>query len=178
MLKGEKVTLRPLERDDLKRFHELQQDVELGILAFGHWAPFPMAALEKLFDKSLEGDREKTWFAIEVDGKMIGDINLHGMDRRHSNAELGIAIYDRDCLGKGYGRDAIKTLLRWAFRIQNWYRIWLTTVSVNERAIRCYRACGFIEEGRLREHVFHDGTYVDLVMMGLLRSEWEKLPEK
>ena len=40
------------------------------------------------------------------------------------------------------------------------------------RAIRTYRACGFVEEGRLRQHVWSDGAYIDLVYMGILREEW------
>jgi diamine N-acetyltransferase len=172
MLKGEKVTLRPMERDDLKRIHEMRMDVELVILAFGEWEPRPLARMEKDFDKHLERD-EVTWFVIEADGKIIGDAGLHDLDRRHGTAALGISIYDHEYLGKGYGRDAIRTLLKWAFDIQNWRRIWLTTNATNERAIRSYLACGFVEEGRLRQHIHYHGEYVDLVQMGLLRSEWE-----
>ena len=43
---------------------------------------------------------------------------------------------------------------------------------VTLRAIRAYEACGFIEEGRLRQHVWSDGTYIDLVYMGILHDEW------
>jgi diamine N-acetyltransferase len=172
MLKGEKVTLRPVEKDDLKRLHDLKQDVELMIFAYGDWQPIPLAEYERNFDKRLE-QSEYTGFVIEVEGKVIGDISLHGLDRRHSVAELGIGIYDRDFLGKGYGRDAIRTLLQWAFDVQNWRRIWLTTAAPNERAIRSYLACGFVEEGRMREHVFFHGQHVDLVIMGILRREWE-----
>src|SRR5262245_23781486 len=153
MLKGDKVMLRPLEREDLKRIHELRRDVELGIMAFGDWQPSPLAAFEKWYDKRLD-DEEKTMFAIEADGKVIGDVNLHGLDRRHGAAEMGIAIYDRDYIGQGYGRDAIRLIVEWAFDVQNWRRIWLTTIAPNERAIRAYLACGFVEEGRLREQVF------------------------
>jgi diamine N-acetyltransferase len=174
MLKGEKVTLRPVEREDLKRLHELRNDVDLVILAYGDWQPRSLAETEKSFDKHLEQEQEeRCWFAIEADGKMIGDTGLHGLDRRHGVAELGIGIYDRDYLGKGYGRDAIQLVLEWAFDVQNWRRIWLTTIAPNERAIRSYLACGFVEEGRLRQHDFHHGEYVDMVCMGLLRSEWE-----
>ena len=172
MLKGEKVVLRPIEREDLQRLHELRQDVELGVLAYSGWQPKPLALLEKQFEKGLD-DEEFTWFVIEADGKVIGTTGLHDFDRRHGAAELGIAIYDRDYLGKGYGREAIRLLLEWAFNVGNWRRIWLMTSAPNERAIRSYRACGFVEEGRLREHDFYHGKYVDVVCMGLLRREWE-----
>ncbi len=171
MLKGEKVTLRPVEREDVKRLHELKQDVELVILAYGGYLPRSLAYFEKQFEQNLE--EEPTWFVIEAEAKVIGDIGLHDIDRRHGTAELGIGIYERDFLGKGYGRDAINVLLEWAFEVQNVRRIWLETSAVNERAIRSYSACGFVEEGRLRQHDFFRGEYVDVVVMGLLRSEWQ-----
>ncbi len=43
----------------------------------------------------------------------------------------------------------------------------------NERAIRCYKSCGFQEEGRQREHAWSNGRYVDNLLMGILREEWE-----
>jgi RimJ/RimL family protein N-acetyltransferase len=50
--------------------------------------------------------------------------------------------------------------------------------GTNERAIRVYAACGFVEEGRLREQVWSDGAYIDLIYMGILRDEWGKIPDK
>lgn len=85
---------------------------------------------------------------------------------------LGITIGDKEYWGKGYGREAIGLLLDYGFRLHNLRRIWLNTLSNNERAIRCYLRCGFIEEGRLRQHVWSNGDYVDEVSMGLLRDEW------
>ena len=172
MLRGEKVILRAVEREDLKRLHELEREVDLMLLGDGDWQPVPLAAFEKDFDKHLDAE-EKSWFVIEVDGKVIGGTGLHHKNRRDGTSAIGISIYDRDYLGKGYGRDAVNVLLDWAFRIRNYRRIWLDTLANNERAIRAYRACGFVEEGRLREHFFHDGAYVDAVVMGILRSEWE-----
>jgi len=173
MLKGKKVILRAIERDDQKRLHELERNVELMLLADGHWQPMPLAAFEKDFDKLLDSE-EKCWFVIEADGKAIGSIGLHHRNRRDGASQFGIGIYDPEYVGKGYGRDAIDVLLAWAFRIQNYRRIWLEANAENERALRAYRAVGFVEEGRLREHADYNGRYVDVVVMGMLRSEWEE----
>lgn len=172
MLRGEKVILRAVEKDDLKRLHELERNVDLVLLGDGHWQPEPFVAFEKNYEKHLERE-EKSWFVIEVDGVLIGTTALHHSNRRDGVSEFGIGIYDPDYVGKGHGRDAIQVLLRWAFRVQNYRRIWLNTTSNNVRAIRSYEACGFVHEGRLREHIFSDGGYVDMVQMGMLRSEWE-----
>ena len=171
MLRGEKVILRAVEREDLKRLHELERDVELTILGDGQWEPVPLAAFEKEWERRFD-DEERARFVIEADGKVIGGIGLHHRNRREGTAQFGIAINDRDYLGKGYGRDAVNVLLGWAFRVQNYRRIWLETAASNERAIQAYRACGFVEEGRLREHVWSNGRYVDAVYMGVLREEW------
>ena len=173
MLRGERVTLRAIEREDLTRIHELRRNVELILFGYAEWQPRPLAAFEKAFEKQID-DHEFTWFAIEIEGKMVGECGLHDRDRRSRVAALGIGIYDPDYVGRGYGREAAGLLLDWAFDIQNYERIWLDTSSANERAIRCYQALGFVEEGRMRNQVFVDGKYVDMVLMGLLRDEWRK----
>lgn len=172
MLRGNLVNLRPVERDDLKTLQQLERNVDLVVLAQGHWQPTSLAHWEKHFDKDLERE-EVNWFAIEADDKIIGSIGLHHIERRDGTAAVGISILDPDYLGRGYGRDALMLLLDWSFRIENYRRIWLDTLGTNERAIRAYRACGFVEEGRWREHYYFDGAYVDGVAMGLLRQEWE-----
>jgi RimJ/RimL family protein N-acetyltransferase len=57
-------------------------------------------------------------------------------------------------------------------------KVYLSTGSHNERAIRCYRACGFVEEGRLRQQQWCAGEYIDVVYMGILREEWEARASK
>ena len=63
-------------------------------------------------------------------------------------------------------------LLDYAFRLRNLRRVWLEVYADNERGIRAYKSCDFVEEGRMREHVWLEGRYVDNVIMGILREEW------
>ncbi|KPV51160.1 hypothetical protein SE17_22810, partial [Kouleothrix aurantiaca] len=171
MLQGKNVTLRAIERDDLKTLHELTTHIESSILADGAWEPDSLAAMEKRFEKRLERDN-KSWFGIHVDGRLVGDINLHSIDMRSRVSAFGVAIYAEEAQGQGYGREAIGLFLDWAFFIMNFERIWLTSWSTNQRAIRCYRALGFVDEGRQRRQLFVNGEYVDVILMGLLRDEW------
>jgi len=173
MLRGERVVLRPVEKDDLKKLHDLRSNVELEMLAGGAWEPRPLAAYEKEFEKDLDS-HEKGNFLIEVDGNVIGEIGLHDWrNRRAGSASFGVGILDPNYLGKGYGREAINLLLDWSFRIMNYRRIHLQTLASNERAVRCYRSCGFVEEGRLRQDEYYNGAYDDVLVMGILREEWE-----
>ena len=172
MLKGKLVSLRPVQKDDLKAMYELEQNVELVQYGNGDWSPGPLAKWEKDFEKDLERD-EFSSFVIMADDVMIGGIGLHHKNRRESSSEFGIGIYHPEYVGKGYGREAIRLLLDWAFYDQNWRRIWLEALAVNERAVRAYRGLGFVEEGRLRAHAFFRGEYVDVFVMGMLREEWD-----
>lgn len=177
MLRGQHVTLRPYEREDVKRQHELMANVDLVLPAYASWEPTSLAAHEKWFEKHAEKEEEQTQFAIEVGGTFVGFINLHpwSVNRRAGTGMFGMAILDPEYVGKGYGRDALNVFLDWAFRIQNFRRISLITWADNQRAVRCYKACGFVEEGRQREAEYVAGNYVDIIEMGLLRREWEAL---
>ena len=87
-------------------------------------------------------------------------------------------IGDKSYWGKGYGREAINLLLQYAFQYRNQHKVWLRVNENNKRAINSYRACGFVEEGRQRSHVWSDGRYVDLILMGVLREEWKSPNEQ
>jgi RimJ/RimL family protein N-acetyltransferase len=172
MFKGQRVVLRALTRDDMKRQVDFENEPQNAILDSGRPRPQTLEDLLAVYDKYAGKEQpNRVDFAIEADGKYIGLCNLRDADLTDRRCELGIAIGDHDYWGKGYGREVIGLLLEYAFRHMNLNRVFLTTNSDNERAIRCYRACGFIEEGRLRQHVWIDGHYVDEIVMGVLRDD-------
>lgn len=169
-----RVTLRAMTREDLPRLCAFNNDVAVE-LAGGGDPPIPqtLARLEAEFDQAVgSGGRDGMAFAIEADGQFIGQCALFNVNNTAHTCELGITIGDKDYWGKGYGSAAIQLLLRYAFRYQNFHKVWLSVHGANERAIRAYRACGFVEEGRQRAHVWSDGRYDDLVLMGVLAAEW------
>lgn len=172
MLRGEKVTLRAIARDDLPRLWVFENDPEFFLAGGGDpFGPVSLEGLRKGFDDEVsEPPLRKTEFAIEADGEFIGRCGLYGIDPTVRHAELGIGIGDKGYWGLGYGREAVGLLLDYAFRVRNLRRVWLEVHAENERAIRAYRSCGFVEEGRMREHVWLDGRYVDNVIMGVLRE--------
>ncbi|MCI0393920.1 MAG: GNAT family N-acetyltransferase [Chloroflexi bacterium] len=178
MLKGQKVLLRATKREDMLRQWEFENDPEMWFWDGGTPRPASLEQLLADFDQnagkgggSNVSDDSALSFAIEADGKYIGHCGLHHFDEVGRSCELSVEIGDKAYWGQGYGRDVVQLLLDYAFRHRNMNRVWLKTHSENERAIRCYRACGFVEEARLRQHIWIDGRYVDRVIMGLLREE-------
>lgn len=111
------------------------------------------------------------------DNRLLGDINLDVIHNWVSrDAFVGLGIADRQDWGKGYGTDAMRIILRFAFMELNLRRVTLTVFEYNPRAIRSYEKAGFQHEGRLRCALLRDGKRWDMVYMGILRDEWEEGP--
>ena len=174
MLKGERVTLRAPSRNDMAHLARFENDLGFVLAGGGDPPePVPLERLQRTFDKEASDlPADKVEFAMEADGSYIGRCGLYNIDRTARHAELGIGIGDREYWGRGYGREAVGLLLDYAFRLRNLRRVWLEVHADNERGIRAYKSCDFVEEGRMREHVWLGGRYVDNVIMGILREEW------
>lgn len=112
-----------------------------------------------------------TAWVIARDGRFLGELRLREVNRSDRNARLGIALYHPDLLGRGIGREAIRTLMPHAFGTLGLHRLSLRVLAGNTRAIRCYAACGFVTEGRERDSAFFDGQWQDDLIMGCLAPE-------
>jgi len=173
VLEGERVTLRAASREDMARLARFENDLGFVLAGGGDPPePVPLERLQRDFDGEIsDPPTGKIEFAVEADGAYIGRCGLYNIDRTARHAELWLG--DTEYWGRDYGREAVGLLLDYAFRLRNLRRVWLEVHSANERAIRAYRSCGFVEEGRMREHVWLGGRYVDNVVMGVLRGEGE-----
>ena len=173
MFKSKRVLLRAFRREDMQQQWEFENNPELWFWD-GH-TPRP-AKLESLlahFDENAnKSNNDEVSFAIEIEAQYAGHCSLHNFDQINQTCELSIEIGNSAYWGQGYGREVIQLLLQYAFDHHHVNRVWLKTHSENERAIRCYRACGFVEEGRMRHHLWLNGRFVDRVIMGILVNEF------
>lgn len=130
-------------------------------------------ATQAWLEKLLEGDAKFTFtiHTLDVD-RLIGDIGLDGIDWLHGDTYVGIQIGEKGCWGKGYGTDAMRIILRFAFTELNLRRVSLTVFDYNPRAIRSYEKAGFVHEGRMRQFLQREGRRYDMLFMGILREEW------
>jgi len=173
MLSGDHVKLRAIEREDIPRFLRWLNDPEVTRY-LTMYMPLSRDEEERWFEEQLQ-DRSRKILAIEIEaGEHIGNISLEDIDWKNRYATLGIVIGEKRYWGKGYGTAAVRTLLRFAFEEMNLNRVQLTVIDYNERARRCYRRCGFVEEGTARQAHHTGGRFHDLVWMSILREEWEK----
>jgi RimJ/RimL family protein N-acetyltransferase len=109
------------------------------------------------------------------DDKLIGFIILMHVNHVNGEAFVGIGIGDGEYRSKGYGADAMRVVLDFAFRELNLHRVALDAIATNARAVRSYEKVGFVHEGKTRGTEYRNGVRDDLVAMGILRSEWGAL---
>jgi RimJ/RimL family protein N-acetyltransferase len=116
---------------------------------------------------------DENWFAIRPLGerRIIGSTGLYGIRWTHGEAWAGISIGERAYWGRGYGTDAMRLLLRYAFTELNLVRISLNVLSDNPRAIRSYQKAGFVIEGKARNAARYNQHGRDETYMGILRDE-------
>jgi RimJ/RimL family protein N-acetyltransferase len=132
--------------------------------------------IEKFLDKENPDVLSFTIRRLE-DDLLIGVCDLDGLDWPDGDAFISIGIGEPEFWSKGYGTDAMKVLLRYAFSELNLRRVTLTVFAYNPRAVRSYVKAGFVEEGRMRNYIHRDGQRYDLIFMGLLREDWQRLQE-
>lgn len=175
LLQGKLVKLTVLEKSDVPQFAAWFSDIEfLRLMSPFQAYPVSLEEEEAWYENQRKSENEMN-FAIRVleGSRLIGSCGLKNFNYAAAGAELGIGIGDPEARGKGYGTDAVKTLLKFAFLELNLHRVGLQVFSDNARAISSYKKAGFQQEGIIREAIRRDGKYTDIVMMGILRREWE-----
>lgn len=166
------LKLRPLEREDLKFVHRLNNDAKI----MSYWFEEPYEAfveLQELYDKHIHDQSERR-FILELDGQMVGLVELMEIDYIHRRAEFQIII-DPKFRGHGYAVSATKLAMKYAFHVLNLHKLYLVVDKVNEKAIHVYEKVGFIREGELIDEFFVDGTYHDAIRMCIFQHQYQEM---
>jgi diamine N-acetyltransferase len=177
MIYGDRIRLVAIEKEDLPLFVEWLNDPEVrkGIALY---LPMSMAQEERWFERMLERPQDEQPLNIEVrEGGgwvKIGNMGLFGFDHHARSAEVGIMIGNKAYWNKGYGTEAMTLMLKHGFESLNLHRIMLKVYADNPRAIRCYEKAGYVHEGRMRQARYWNGKYHDILIMGVLKEEWDQ----
>jgi len=172
---GERVYLRPLEKEDLSSIQAWANDPEVRRLT-GEVSPMSQSAAEQFFER-VRTDRDRVWLVIArlADDRIIGEAGLLRIFSAWRTTDLSLIIGDKGAWEQGYGTEAILLLLDHAFGDLNMHRVAVGVVGFNQRALRFYEKVGFRREGVEREGYFHDHVYHDFVRMSILEHEYREL---
>lgn len=173
IISGEKVYLSTFKEEDGEIFEKKQWDMSfMRMLSSDTFTPYNAEEWMEFF--RTDGDNERFVFSIRSneDHSLIGYVSLSNLMFKNRSGELSIGIPDKDNRGKGYGKDAVKIILAYAFMELNLHKVKLTVNGNNLPAIKLYESCGFVREGVDREGLYQDNHWFDLHNYGILKDEW------
>ena len=173
MLVGKKVKLRALELADLDHCLKWLNDWNVVRNLTALWYPIGRETQRAWLEARLRGDdpTEKVFVIETLSSQYLGNCGLETIDLRDRKARVGIVIGFSESWDKGYGRETLQLLARYAFDFLNLRKLYLDTYAFNERARKCYQEVGFVQEGVFRKEFFRDGDYHDILRFGLFKEE-------
>lgn len=173
MICGHQVGLRPVEEQDLPLLVRWRNDPRTRanfltpcLLSLGS---------QKKWYEGLSKDPTRIQFMIVrlEDNKPIGTIGLSRIDYRNQSAENGPLLIDPSERDRGLALDAARTTVRYIFKELNLHRITLQVYAFNTASLRMVMRVGMRQEGVLRKAAFVNGEFQDVILLGLLREEWQ-----
>lgn len=175
MFRGEKIQLAAVQREYLPKYVEWLNDWETAKL-LNPGIPMPLNLEDEIaWFENRKQAKDSYIFAILTlaENQLIGNCGLHNVDLKNRKAVFGIFIGDKNFWSKGYGTDAIRTMLRFGFEELGLNLIELEVYDFNPRAIRAYEKAGFRRVGVHRQGLYRNGKFHDELLMGILREEWD-----
>ena len=156
----------PSDRDDFARWS--QNDTYLRLLDDDPVRPQAPGQFET------NASAQDFYFHLRTvdQDQLIGFVVLFNLKWSNQTAEMAIGIGEPSHWGHGYGSDALRLILNYAFNELNLYRVGLTVLEYNTRAIQAYERAGFVREGVQRQAVCRENRRYDLIAYGILRDEW------
>lgn len=163
------VKLRPLEREDLRFVHQLDNNASV----MRYWFEEPYEAfveLSDLYDKHIHDQSERR-FVVECDGVSAGLVELVEINHIHRRAEFQIII-SPEHQGRGLATCAARLAMDYGFTVINLYKLYLIVDKENVKAIHIYEKLGFMVEGELIHEFFINGEYGNTIRMCIFQHQY------
>ena len=176
---GKVLTLKAIEESDLETLHKWANDPETQDIMGGiHW-PSSLDFHKDWFKKNRDSENDQRFAIHAPDLGLVGTSSLVNIDWRNSHAWHGIMLGDANIRGKGYGKDAVMATMRYAFDELHLERLDGQMIEYNEASIAFYCGkLGWREEGRRRNWFYRRGRYLDQVVVGVTREDYNQLIEE
>jgi RimJ/RimL family protein N-acetyltransferase len=168
-----------MEREDMPFVHRLNADPVVRARVVGWGWPTSLSEQTSWFEAQGRGDHTHRWVVERLDGAPIGVTGLWDVDWHNRNALSALKLGGGpEVRGAGFGTDAIKAVMAYAFHEVGLERLYSTILADNAASIRAYcDKSGWQVEGRARRHIWRHGRWVDLLHVAALKSDFAALPD-
>jgi RimJ/RimL family protein N-acetyltransferase len=174
LFESTRLKLRKMTLEDAELYHKWRNDLEVMYSTNPILDVYPVETTKEFVEQVILGSNNaKSYIIVEKENeRSIGVVSLTNIDYKNRNAECIIDIGEKEYWGNGFGSEALRLLLDYAFYEMNLHRVSLRVFSFNDRAIRMYTKLGFRQEGNSRQGLFRDGKWHDVLHMGILQNEY------
>ncbi len=171
MIAGEHVILRAFEREDGERCYRWMNDPSI-VRTLKTRYPIAFQNEIEWLERAMHASATERHFAIERkdDRTHIGNASIHDIDWVSRTASFGLFVGEPSAWNRGFGGDAVRTLVRFAFDEMNLQKLRINVFEYNERAKHVLETQGFVQEARLRREFYREGTYHDLLVFSAFRD--------
>jgi len=176
---GKQVYLRGIEKEDLPKFVAWINDCEVTYYMFMGDRPAHLEILIEQWEKEIRDPNEVVFAIVDKEGdKVVGSSGLYSINWISRLAEYRIFVGEKKYWGKGHAGEAGKLVIKYGFEKLNLNRIYLGVNAENIKAVLHNRRLGFIQEGVLREEIFRNDKYYNVIRMGMLKKDYFKMKKK
>ena len=118
-------------------------------------------------------NKDEVLFVVEdkISSRLIGHVGLYKIDRVAKKTEYGILLADDNSRGKGYGTKCTQTMVKYAFDVLGMHKVTAEVLSENAPSLAMFKKCGFAIDGCLRDEVFKNDRYYDVMSLSILANE-------
>jgi RimJ/RimL family protein N-acetyltransferase len=176
LIKGEKVTLKAIEQEDLVELHKWANDPEIQKMLGGWHFPSSMKDTMKWFESLSISSLNQRFSIYTEELGLIGTANLVDIDWKNKNAFHGMLLGDKEIRGKGYAVDTVFAIMRYAFEELGLKRLDGSIIEYNEASKKMYLdKCGWKIEGIQRKWYFRDNRFWDKIIVGITKDDYFEL---
>ena len=168
-LAGNNINLRPLLKSDAGKLSRWINDPEVTQYLSVYLPMYEKEEIDWIENLSKRKPNDIVLGIETIAGILIGTIGLHGTNWKDRATNLGISIGEKKYWGKCCGTEAISLIIGYAFETLNLHKVCLSVFGHNERAIRCYKRCGFKTEGCRKKQIFKNCRYADENLMAVFK---------
>lgn len=171
-IQGRRVLLRPIAEAEIPILLEWFGDPDV-LRYLG--APFhaQSAASEREWWQRAGADSHSVYWGLEWEGRPVGTTSIHNIHWTDRNAITGTVIGDRAAWGNGVATETMQLRAEYAFRRLHLHKLVSGYMEPNVASGKAQARCGYRVVGRSREELYRDGRWHDLILMELMRAEWE-----
>ena len=170
IIEGQNIYLRLMKEEDTDNIIKWRNS-DFVRRNFIYQKPFTREGHENWIRTMIDTGKVIQFMICTRDNRPVGSVYLRDIDRTHNKAEYGIFIGEKDALGQGYGTEAARLMINYAFKELKLHKLMLRVLAENVKARRSYEKAGFVQEAYLKDEVFLEGKYKDVIYMAVIHDE-------